>query len=51
MPKNIAHLYNADFVAWTEKTVHLLRTGQFKQVEWEAVIEEIESLESLSDEN
>ncbi|CBN56919.1 conserved hypothetical protein [Kamptonema sp. PCC 6506] len=44
MPKNIAQLYNTDFVAWTEKTVHLLRTEQFKQVEWEAVIEEIESL-------
>jgi len=44
MPKTIAQLYKTDFVAWTEKTVHFLRTGQFENVDWEAIIEEIESL-------
>lgn len=44
MPTTIAQLYKTDFVAWTEKTVQFLRTGQFDRVDWEAVSEEIESL-------
>ena len=44
IPKTAAQLYETDFVAWTEQTVQLIRAGQFGQVDWEAVIEEIESL-------
>ncbi|MEH2411124.1 DUF29 domain-containing protein [Nostoc sp.] len=44
IPKSAAQLYETDFVAWTEKTVQLIRAGQFAQVDWDAVIEEIESL-------
>ncbi|MEH2344121.1 MAG: DUF29 domain-containing protein [Nostoc sp.] len=42
--KSTAQLYETDFAAWTEKTVQLIRAGQFGQVDWDAVIEEIESL-------
>ncbi len=44
IPKTVAQLYEMDFVAWTEQTVQLIRDGQFEQVDWDAVIEEIESL-------
>ncbi|MEH1856520.1 MAG: DUF29 domain-containing protein [Nostoc sp.] len=44
IPKSAAQLYETDFAAWTEKTVQLIRAGQFGQVDWDAVIEEIESL-------
>jgi Domain of unknown function DUF29 len=42
--KTAAQLYDTDFVAWTEQTVQLIRAGQFGQVDWDAVMEEIESL-------
>ncbi|GAX35616.1 DUF29 domain-containing protein [Nodularia sp. NIES-3585] len=42
--KTLAQLYETDFVAWTEQTVKLIRAAQFAQVDWDAVIEEIESL-------
>ncbi|MFN6528844.1 DUF29 domain-containing protein [Nostoc sp. ChiSLP03a] len=45
IPKSAAQLYETDFAAWTEKTVQLIRAGQFREVDWNAVIEEIESLE------
>jgi hypothetical protein len=44
IPETADQLYKTDFVAWTEQTVQLIRAGQFGQVDWEAVIEEIESL-------
>lgn len=44
IPKTTDQLYETDFVAWTEETVQLIRAGQFGQVDWQAVIEEIESL-------
>ncbi|MDM9581882.1 MULTISPECIES: DUF29 domain-containing protein [unclassified Nostoc] len=44
IPKSAAQLYETDFAAWTEKTVQLIRAGQFREVDWNAVIEEIESL-------
>lgn len=37
-------LYDADFVAWTEAQVQLLRQRQWNQVDLENIIEEIESL-------
>jgi Domain of unknown function DUF29 len=43
-PKTAFQLYETDFVAWTERTVELIRAAQFGQVDWEAVVEEIESL-------
>jgi hypothetical protein len=43
-PPTTAQLYETDFVAWTEQTGQLIRGKQFAQVDWEAVIEEIESL-------
>ena len=42
--KTAVQLYDTDFVAWTEQTVQLIRAGQFGQVDWDAVMEEIESL-------
>ncbi|MBD2678856.1 DUF29 domain-containing protein [Nostoc paludosum FACHB-159] len=44
MPKTAAQLYETDFVAWTKHTVQLIRDRQFDQIDWDAVIEEIESL-------
>lgn len=44
MPKTTAQLYETDFVAWTEETVQLIRAREFGQVDWDAVVEEIESL-------
>lgn len=44
LSKTLAQLYETDFVAWTEQTVQLIRAAQFAQVDWDAVIEEIESL-------
>ena len=37
-------LYDQDFYAWTQQQVELLKTGQWKQVDIENLIEEIESL-------
>ena len=37
-------LYDRDFHAWTLETAEQLRKQAWNQVEWEAVIEEIESL-------
>jgi predicted nucleic acid-binding Zn-ribbon protein len=39
-----ATLYDQDFYAWTQQQVDLLKTGQWKQVDIENLIEEIESL-------
>ena len=44
IPQSTGQLYEIDFVAWTEQTVQLIRAGQFEQVDWDGVIEEIESL-------
>ncbi|QKQ76133.1 DUF29 domain-containing protein [Nostoc sp. TCL240-02] len=44
IPKSTAQLYELDFVAWAEKTVQLIRAGQFEQVDWDSVIEEIDNL-------
>ncbi|WP_313931849.1 MULTISPECIES: DUF29 domain-containing protein [Nostoc] len=44
IPKTAAQLYETDFVAWTKHTVQLIRDRQFDQIDWDAVIEEIESL-------
>ena len=37
-------LYDQDFYAWTQQQVELLKTGQWKQIDIENLIEEIESL-------
>ncbi len=37
-------LYDQDFYAWTQQQAELLKTGQWKQVDIENLIEEIESL-------
>ncbi|MDJ0599100.1 MAG: DUF29 domain-containing protein [Crocosphaera sp.] len=44
MFKNLAKLYETDFVAWTEETTKLIKEKQFEEVDWNSVIEEIESL-------
>lgn len=31
IPRSTAQLYETDFVAWTEKTVQLIRAGQFEK--------------------
>jgi hypothetical protein len=36
-------LYETDFFAWTQQTVELIQTGRFDAVDWENVVEEIES--------
>lgn len=37
-------LYDLDFYAWTQQQVELLRSGQWKQVDIENLIEELDSL-------
>jgi hypothetical protein len=37
-------LYDQDFYAWTQQQVELLRSGQWKQVDMEHLIEELDSL-------
>ncbi|MFB2837426.1 DUF29 domain-containing protein [Floridanema evergladense] len=44
IPKTTTSLYKTDFVAWTEQTAKLINAREFSQVDWEAVVEEIESL-------
>ena len=44
MLKTLAKLYETDFVAWTEETTNLIKEKQFEKVDWNSVIEEIESL-------
>jgi hypothetical protein len=39
-----ATLYETDFYAWTQRTVDLLRDEEFAEVDWNNLIEEIESL-------
>ena len=42
--KGISNLYETDFALWIEQTSRLLRSGNYKQVDWENLIEEIEGL-------
>ncbi|MFB2898757.1 DUF29 domain-containing protein [Aerosakkonemataceae cyanobacterium BLCC-F50] len=44
IPKTTTSLYKTDFVAWTEETAKLINAREFSQVDWQAVVEEIESL-------
>lgn len=37
-------LYNQDFYAWTTLTAKLIKQQQFEAVDWDNVVEEIESL-------
>lgn len=37
-------LYETDFYAWTQRQADLLRGEEFEQVDWDNLIEEIESL-------
>ena len=37
-------LYEADFYAWTQRQVELLRLEEFSEVDWHHLIEEIETL-------
>lgn len=42
--KTTGRLYQTDFVAWTEQSANLIRTGQYDKLDWNAILEEIESL-------
>ncbi len=42
--KTVSSLYEEDFALWIERTAQLLREHSFEEVDWENVIEEIESL-------
>lgn len=37
-------LYETDFYAWTQRQAELLREEEFEQIDWDNIIEEIESL-------
>jgi hypothetical protein len=37
-------LYETDFASWIAQTAQLIRAGKFDRVDWEAVVEELESL-------
>lgn len=37
-------LYETDFYAWTQRQATLLRDEEFEQIDWDNLIEEIESL-------
>jgi hypothetical protein len=43
-PFSLSDLYEKDFVLWTEKTAEQLRQKNFAEVDWENVIEEIETM-------
>jgi Domain of unknown function DUF29 len=43
-PLSMTTLYEEDFVLWTEKTAEQLRQKNFADVDWENLIEEIESM-------
>jgi len=40
----VARLYEADFLAWTQETVRLLRERRFDCVDLEALIEEVDGM-------
>jgi hypothetical protein len=42
--KTLKSLYDIDFVCWAEQMGQLIRDRNYDQVDWENVIEEIESL-------
>ena len=42
--KAISNLYETDFALWIEQTSLLLRSGNYEEVDWENLIEEIEGL-------
>jgi len=42
--KTAIRLYDTDFVTWTQQTAELIRAEKWNGVDWEAVVEEIESL-------
>jgi Domain of unknown function DUF29 len=44
MPTNLKTLYDTDFVRWAEEMGQLMRDRNYSQVDWDNVIEEIESL-------
>jgi hypothetical protein len=44
IPKKAIRLYDTDFVAWTQQTAEFIRAGKWDGVDWDAVVEEIESL-------
>lgn len=37
-------LYETDFYAWTKRQAELLRAEEFEQIDWDNLIEEIDSL-------
>ena len=37
-------LYDTDFAEWADRTAELLRARRFADVDWESVVEEIETL-------
>ena len=39
-----SNLYDRDFLLWTEETISNLKTGDFKQLDINNLIEEIDSL-------
>lgn len=41
---NLSNLYESDFYAWTQAQSHLLRSGQWEQLDTVNLIEELESL-------
>jgi hypothetical protein len=44
MTTNLKTLHETDFVAWSEQMAQLMRDRRYDQVDWENVIEEMESL-------
>ncbi|AFZ56451.1 DUF29 domain-containing protein [Anabaena cylindrica FACHB-243] len=42
--KTAIRLYDTDFVTWTQQTAELIRAEKWDRVDWDAVVEEIESL-------
>src|ERR1700683_2873050 len=40
----IQTLYDTDFAEWADRTAELLRARQFGDIDWESVVEEIETL-------
>jgi hypothetical protein len=40
------NLYNQDYLLWIISTINQIRSGNFEAVDWENLVEELESLGS-----
>jgi Domain of unknown function DUF29 len=44
MLANSQSIYNTDYAVWLEQNITLLKQGEYQQIDWQNLIEELESL-------